>query len=100
MIFLRMFRNGRLSNLGTALLGVVGIGLIAYTLLLAESRWLGLVSFFLGCGLLGFAGLSNSAASIGLKPFTRDPLGWRKAKQSYEADAKQDAASDDQEKDR
>ena len=77
------FRDGQLTNRGTLLLGIVGVGLIAYTLLFAQIFWLGLLSFFIGCGLLGFAGLSNSATSVGLKPFTKDPLGWRSAKKSY-----------------
>jgi hypothetical protein len=81
-----VIRDGQLTNRGTLLLGIVGASLIAYTLLFAEIFWLGLLSFFIGCGLLGFAGLSNSATSIGLKPFTNDPLGWRKAKQSYKED--------------
>lgn len=69
------------------MLGFVGIALIAYTLLFAKNFFLGVVSFAAGCGLLGFAALSNNAASIGLKPFTNDPLGWRAAKKSYEQDS-------------
>lgn len=82
-----LFRDGRLTAIGTAVLGLVGVGLIAYTLLFADSFFLGMLSFVVGCSLLGFAALSNNAASIGLKPFTSDPLGWRKAKKSYEQDS-------------
>lgn len=77
-------KNGRLTWIGSSLLGLLGIALIAYTLLWSESLIYGGVSLVVGCGLLGFAGLSNSAAAIGLHPFDSDPLGWRKAKKSYE----------------
>jgi len=36
---------------------------------------------------LGVFGLSGRSEAIGLKPFTNDPLGWRKAKQSYKEEA-------------
>lgn len=91
-----LFRDGRLTAMGTAVLGLVGVGLVAYTLLLADSFLLGVLSFIVGCSLLGFAALSNNAASIGLKPFTNDPLDWRRAKKSYEQDAT--PQSDDSEK--
>jgi hypothetical protein len=32
---------------------------------------------------LAIFGLSGRSEAIGLKPFTNDPLGWRKAKKSY-----------------
>lgn len=92
------FRDGQLTNFGTILFGLVGGGLIAYTLLFTETLWLGLLSFFVGCALLGFAGISNSAASIGLKPFTTDPLGWRAAKKSYEEEPDQRAIEDEKHK--
>lgn len=68
--------------LGSILLGLFGLALIAYTLLWSESRFYGGMAFVLGCVILGFAGLSNSAAAIGLHPFESDPFGWRKAKKS------------------
>ena len=36
---------------------------------------------------LAIFGLSGRSEAIGLKPFTNDPLGWRKAKKSYKTDA-------------
>lgn len=81
---MQIFREGRLTGLGTAVLGVLGLGMILYTLLLAESFFWGALSFVVGCGLLGFAAQSNNAASLGLTPFAHDPLGWRRAKETYE----------------
>jgi hypothetical protein len=51
----------------------------------------------IAAGILMFSG---RASALGLKPFNNDPLGWRKAKQSYETDTKQHATSDEQEKKR
>ena len=77
--------KGRLTGLGTLACGLIAMALIGYTLFLAESRWLGILSIVLALVVLGFASLSNAAASIGLPPpFTNDPLGWRAAKKSYD----------------
>jgi hypothetical protein len=71
------------------LLGFFGIPILGMPLWLAIP--LGIVSV-LSAGILIFEG---AAASIGLKPFTNDPLGWRKAKQSYKEEA---APEEDSEK--
>ncbi len=71
------------------LLGFFGIPILEMPLWLAIP--LGIVSV-LSAGILIFEG---AAASIGLKPFTNDPLGWRKAKQSYKEEA---APEEDSEK--
>lgn len=82
-----LINDGRLKWLAEiifgslALLGLIGIPLLNIDLWLAIP--IGLVSLF-SAGVLMFEGRS---AAIGLKPFTDDPLGWRKAKKSYEADA-------------
>lgn len=60
------------------LLGFVGIPLFDIPLWLAIP--LGFLSLVSG-SILMFEG---RAAAIGLKPFTRDPLNWRKAKKTYE----------------
>lgn len=41
---------------------------------------------------LAVFGLSGRSEAIGLKPFTNDPLGWRKAKKSYETKEDSDEA--------
>jgi hypothetical protein len=82
-----VFRNGRLTGFGTLSCISLAIALIAYTLFISESRFLGVGSFVLAIVLLGFVSMSHSATSIGLDPpCTNDPLGWRKAKKSYQGD--------------
>jgi len=82
-----VFRNGRLTGFGTLSCISLAIALIAYTLFISESRFLGVGSFVLAIVLLGFVSMSHSATSIGLDPpCTNDPLGWRKAKKSYQTE--------------
>ncbi len=77
-------RNGKLALpaeivLGAlVLLGFFGIPLLDMPLWLAIP--IGVVAV-ISTALLIFEG---AAASIGLRPFTNDPLGWRKAKKTYE----------------
>jgi hypothetical protein len=42
--------------------------------------WLLLIAAWITLAVFGLSGRSEA---IGLKPFTNDPLGWRKAKESY-----------------
>ncbi len=87
-------KDGKLTLLaeiclvGLVLLGFFGAPLLNMPLWLAIP--IGLVAV-LSAALLIFEG---AAASIGLKPLTRAPLGWRKAKKTYEAPADSDDPKD------
>jgi len=82
---LRLLNKGRLTGVGTLACVILSAALLAYTFFVTEIRWLGVASLILALVLLGIAGLSNSAASVGIPPpFEKDPLGWRKAKSTYE----------------
>lgn len=72
------------------LLGLFGVPYFNIPLWGAIPIWL--VSI-ISAGLLMFEG---RATALGLKPFTKDPLNWRKAKKSYEQDSTPE--SDDSEK--
>ncbi|MBL0917442.1 MAG: hypothetical protein IBJ14_01960 [Hydrogenophaga sp.] len=81
-----LLNKGRLTGLGTLACVMLAAALVIYTFFWANNRWMGIVSLVLALALLGFASMCNSAASIGVPPpFDRDPLGWRKAKKTYEA---------------
>jgi hypothetical protein len=86
MMIFALVKDGRLTVIseiiliGFVLIGFLGIPLFGMPLWLAVP--VGLASV-ISAGLLIFEG---AAASIGLKPFTNDPLGWRKAKKSYLSD--------------
>ena len=83
---IKFIKNGKFTGLsealliGIVLLGFFGIPIFNIPLWLAVP--LGIVAV-IAAGLLIFEG---AAVSIGLSPFSNDPLGWRKAKKTYEND--------------
>ena len=50
------------------------------------NNFFGWFLLFVSCTLIAIFGVAGRAEALGLKPFTNDPLGWRKAKESYKAD--------------
>lgn len=46
--------------------------------------WLGVCIFGVSVVAAAVLMFEGRAVAVGLKPFSEDPLGWRKAKQSYE----------------
>lgn len=93
---MRLFiQDGKLTLLAELFLGaVVALGLIGIPLLNLP-LWLaipiGLGAVLAACILM----FEGRATAIGLKPFTNDPLGWRKAKQTYAQDQEQQSGSND-----
>ncbi len=94
----RFVREGKLTWLSELLLGgIVVIGLIGIPIL-NMPLWLAIpiggLSLIAGVVLM----FEGRASALGLKPFTNDPLGWRKAKETYKTDADSDLAkkNDDQ----
>jgi hypothetical protein len=70
------------------LLGCFGIPLLEMPVWIAVL--IGLLAI-ISAAILIFEG---AAASVGLKPLTNDPLGWRKAKKSYEPENSPDMTPD------
>lgn len=92
---MRFIDKGQLTGLGTAACGLAAAALLAYTFFFAESRWLGVASLILALLFFGIASISNTAESLGLPPpFTNDPLGWRKAKESYKTEDKKESVDE------
>ncbi|MDO8774744.1 MAG: hypothetical protein Q7K57_39775 [Burkholderiaceae bacterium] len=75
--------NGQLSFLSHLGLFFLGSLLIGLALFYSQSNLTFLLGTIGGILLIGFAGVSAKANTLGIKPFTQDPLGWRKAKESY-----------------
>ena len=74
---------GKMTDLSSFLVIVVTFGGILGVLYFQPPFWIGVVVIVASL-IIGSIGIGAGAAeSIGLKPFTNDPLGWRKAKQSY-----------------
>ncbi len=87
-------RDGKMTDLSSLLCIVITFGGILGTLYFQPPFWLGVIIFGVSI-LVGAIGTAAAAAeSIGLKPFTNDPLGWRKIKRSQP----QSSTSEDQAK--
>ncbi len=87
--------DSALTQRGADVLGITGL-LTGWILYLSSIRsgvifWVGLL---LAVGLGYLSAWGGLAAKWGLKPFTRDPLGWRKAKESYKEKYESDAKAD------
>jgi peptidoglycan/LPS O-acetylase OafA/YrhL len=98
---MRFFINGHLSQRSSDLLGLAGVAIIfaaAYFFDDWSGFWFWSVAL-LG-GLLGYVGAYGGLArNFGFEaPFTSDPLGWRKAKESYKSseDADESVKKDSQ----
>jgi len=82
-----LFERGHLTSRGADALGIVGVAFIWGTAYLFDS-WSGVpfwVLMSVGC-VLGYVGAYGGLAkTFGFSaPFTNDPLGWRKAKKTYQ----------------
>lgn len=91
-----LVKNGRLTNLSSFLVVLIPAGCIFGVLYFQPNFWMGTILIALGV-MVGVIGIGAGAAeSVGISPFTNDPIGWRKAKKSYEQDTS--PQSDDSEK--
>ena len=91
-----VMRDGNLTLAGAIGLVVIGFGVAYVALEYFPSQLLKALGMSLGLAIAAIGGFSGRAKALELKPFTNDPLGWRKAKKSYQADAEvsKDAPSD------
>ena len=89
-------KRGRLTGIGILCALVLGAGIAYFSLILMPGKLLKVVGLSIGLGLMGLGGYSARATALELPPpFTNDPLGWRKAKQSYKQDQGQESKGDD-----
>lgn len=81
-----LFKDGRITFVGSIVLLLLGL-LVGYaSLVLLPSNELRLIGASVGLGISVLGGFSGRARALGLPPpFTNDPLGWRKAKRTYES---------------
>ena len=77
------FKDGRATWYGSWL-AIIGSILVMYGVIhFRLNNVFGWILLVVAWIVLAVFGLSGRAEAIGLKPFTNDPLGWRKAKASY-----------------
>jgi len=77
-------RDGKPTVIGvwvTTLTSVIAIALVIY---FRVNNWFGWAILASAGVLLVISGTAAHAATMGAKPFTNDPLGWRKAKATYQ----------------
>ena len=88
MISRRAFlRDGYLTFFGAICVVFLGLGLIYLSLEFLPYRWLKIVGASIGLAIAAIGGFNGRAHAVGLPPpFTNDPLGWRKAKESYKSE--------------
>ena len=79
----KFIRNGNLTFFGAVCVVLTGFGLAYVSLEYFSFLTLKVVGLSLGLGIASIGGFSGRAKALDLKPFTNDPLGWRKAKESY-----------------
>jgi uncharacterized membrane protein YiaA len=90
---MKMFdKNGNMKSSVTLLIGLVGAILVMVPLYWAWHALIVIPSFVLGMVLMGFSAYATQSATLDLRAFTNDPLGWRKAKKSYETKEDSDDA--------
>ena len=73
--------------------GVLGCVMVVAPLYFELKPLVVIGGFLVGMPLIGFASIALRSATLNLGAFTNDPIGWRKAKESYQADAASDDVS-------
>ncbi len=82
----KLFENSNLTTSTTTLLGGSGVIIVLLALKYANTRVQFFGGIFFGVLLIAIASACSKAYVLKIQPFTNDPLGWRKAKQTYKAD--------------
>ena len=78
------FMNGELTGLGVFTAVTLGIFSTYFSVEFLPFKGLKILGLCIGVVFVGIGGYSARAKALGLPPpFTSDPLGWRKAKESY-----------------
>jgi hypothetical protein len=92
-----LFEKGHLTSRGADTLGVMGVAIIWGAAYFFE-KWSGFWFWALALlgGALGYIGAYGGLAkTFGFSaPFTNDPLGWRKAKKSYQPQSPESSSED------
>jgi membrane-associated HD superfamily phosphohydrolase len=84
-LFIREGKPTALAVWLTTLLAIIAVVLVVFFRL---NNWFGWTVIMVATIAVFVSGTAAHAAALGIKPFTNDPLGWRKAKASYKGDHK------------
>lgn len=79
-----LIRNGKLTIIGVVLSVSVGFFIVYVSLEFIPWMLGKILGLTIGLGIAAIGGFSGRAHALDIHPpFTNDPLGWRKAKESY-----------------
>ncbi|WP_029463519.1 hypothetical protein [Serpentinimonas barnesii] len=76
-------QRGNMKARVALLIGLLGGLLVLLPLYFSWHAFIVIPSFVLGMIFMGFSAYATQSATLDLRAFTNDPLGWRKAKGSY-----------------
>ena len=79
-------RDGRTTNLGGMVAQLLALAAIVAVIGFRLNNLLGWIILIVSGIVILVFGIAGRAEALGLKPFTNDPLGWRKAKETYQND--------------
>ncbi len=80
-------QDGQTTSIGGLVAILIAIAAIVLVVGLRLNNAFGWAVLVISGIIILIFGIAGKAEAIGLKPFTNDPLGWRKAKATYEDDA-------------
>lgn len=91
-----MIKQGKLTFWAKFFLTISGFGIIYLSLEMSPNIFVLTLGLCIGFVLVSLVTYSNKAESLDLPaPFTNDPLGWRKAKQTYQTEDPPKASADE-----
>ena len=77
-------KGGWFTQLGSFSCLFTGLSIVGFVVWVEPPKIIYIIFLIIGVVLVGLAGCEARARALGLEPpFTNDPLGWRKAKESY-----------------
>lgn len=82
---MKIIKDGNFVFAFRIFLSFLGAGVISFSVLFFENKKIMYAFSLLGAVIGSLGAYSIQAAILGIKPFTNDPYGWRKAKESYKS---------------
>lgn len=77
-------QKNNIKPLVSFVIGLLGAAIAFFPLYFAWHYYVVVICFVVGTLLMGFAGLAIQSATLDLRAFTKDPLGWRAIKKANE----------------
>ena len=84
-------KDGWFTKIGSFTCLFSGVAIVGLVVWLEPPKMIYIIFLIIGLVLVGLAGCEARARALELQPpFTSDPLGWRKAKESYKTQEDQE----------